>query len=190
LIAGCHSVRPGACSDAGQAAQKASDELTALERERLEVDEARAAMVTCAAQKVAKARARVAEPWPERRRAADAVAGDRQGAATRYVVDHAEELIAEVEAEGRAAAESLTDAAAFLAEAHRHRGAVERRLVNVVHHTFPANDRDLEMLSQLLSRASARWRVRVAPAEPRGRAPAGGAAGGRAPRPTLELGPR
>jgi hypothetical protein len=126
--------------EAHEAAVRASEELVALERQRQQGDEAPAATIRSAEQKLAKAKARVEEPWPERRRAADDLVRGAERAVLGHVHDHGEELITEIEQEGQDAARAVDDAATLLVEAHRRRGAVEQRLVHVVHELFPGDE--------------------------------------------------
>jgi hypothetical protein len=120
------------------AAMAASDEVASLERDRARGDEPPASVMRTAEQKLLKAKARREEPWPERRKAADAVAREAEVAVVTHLQGHGLELAAEVEQEGRDAADAVTDAARVLVDAHRRRGLVESRLVRVVHFCWPS----------------------------------------------------
>jgi chromosome segregation ATPase len=79
-------------------------------------------------QALAAAKSKAAEPWPERIAGARSAVRDCDRAVRSFVAENLSELIADLEADGQAAAERVNSAAADLLAAYSEREAVAARI--------------------------------------------------------------
>jgi chromosome segregation ATPase len=113
---------------AGEQVARLSAELVALERRGLEGEEVTPAASRKAEDALAKAKVANAAPWGERRQALrEAIAG-HSGRVQRFVAEHFGELVEEVEAAGKEAADDVDAAAEALVTAWRKRDTASQRL--------------------------------------------------------------
>ena len=117
---------------ASEAVQAASAVLVALERRAAGGEKVTAAGRREAEDRLLQARSRAAAPWSERRRAAQLAAQDARRATAAFVAEHLDALLADLEAEGRAAAGAFDAAARAVPDAHAARAAVEQRTFGLI----------------------------------------------------------
>jgi hypothetical protein len=79
-----------------------------------------------------KARAKAAEPWPERIDGARAAVRDADRALREHVAEHLEELVTALEQEGEAAARAVDEAAANLITARLERDRIARAIGSII----------------------------------------------------------
>lgn len=109
--------------EATAAAQQASSELVELERKG-----GRGAQRSKLEAELAEAKARAAEPWAERIEGTRQRARDAHTEVQRFAAEHLDELVADLEVEGAAAAARLTDAAEAMLAAHTERERIAREI--------------------------------------------------------------
>jgi hypothetical protein len=79
-----------------------------------------------------KARIAANEPWAERRAGIQAAIRDQEQAIASFIAENLDELVAEVEEDGEAAAEALNRACRGVEDAYLQRMACEQRLTSLV----------------------------------------------------------
>jgi hypothetical protein len=159
------------------AVKVASDALIALERTAASGTKVSAAKRTEAEDALLQVRSTAAAPWAERRQAAGLAAADARQAVAVYVGQHLDPLLAELETEGRQAAEEVDAAARQLLGAYAERAAVEQRtfsLLSLIGRVQPGDVRRTQAepvaaaAEALLQRGGERWpEVLRRPNEPR-----------------------
>ena len=107
-------------------------DLADLERRALAGEQVSGKQRTAAENMLAAARAKSAEPWPERRAGIQRAIRDRDHAVQKHIAANFAELLAEVEEDGRAAADALTTAAAHLVDVAYERARCADRLDQLV----------------------------------------------------------
>lgn len=110
--------------EATAAAEQASVNLVELERRGVSPAGRRAKLE----QTLAEAKARAAEPWAERVEGARQRARDAHTEVQRFVAERLDELVENLEADGRIAAQALTDAAEAMLAAYAERERVAREI--------------------------------------------------------------
>lgn len=128
-------------------------------------------------QKLAAARARAQEPWPERRAGAEEAGRDADNAIGRFITENLDGLLGELQEEGEAAAAGVSAAANALIGAFHERMAVEARLTALCALIRPARPGDIQPThaEQLVREATTLLRaggeppptLRVDPRQPR-----------------------
>jgi hypothetical protein len=114
---------------AAQEMQDAREALIELERKPDGVSMAQRRKVEA---RLALAEERAAKRWPERRAGAERAARDAHHALQRHAAEHRDELVAELEENGRDAAEAVDRAAEAFLRAVERRTEAERALIEVV----------------------------------------------------------
>jgi hypothetical protein len=124
------------------AAQVASERLAALEREALSGAKVSAATRREAEQALEQARSKASEPWAERIAGTQAAQRDAQVELQRFVSEHLDELVADLEQDGEAAAARLTEHArgigAALSERERIAGEISS-LISMIGRVEPGD---------------------------------------------------
>lgn len=117
----------GFTSSAGAAVQEASDQLVALEREAASGGKVTLAKRREAEDELLRAKTAALAPWAERRAAARLAVEDARHDVARFVGANLDALLADLGAEGRAAAARLDAAAQAVLDAYGERADVEQR---------------------------------------------------------------
>jgi hypothetical protein len=117
---------------AATAAHEASDQLIALERAAASGAKVSQARRHEAENSLLQARSTAAAPWGERRRAAQLAVEDARQAVAAHVGANLDALLADLELEGRQAADAVDAAAQAVLDAHGQRADVEARTIRLL----------------------------------------------------------
>jgi hypothetical protein len=131
-----------------EAEEQARDRITAVELDArqagAELAEAREALVrleagtpttqqrAAAEKSLTEAERKTTERWPERRAGAERAAREARQALVQFATEHLPELVAEIEDDGRAAAEHVNACGEAFQAACSHRDQAERNLIQIV----------------------------------------------------------
>jgi hypothetical protein len=130
-------------AEAVREAHAASEALTEIERRSLGGEKVAASTRRDAEQRLTAARAHVAEPWAERREAAIRHRRAVDAEHARYVREHLDELLGELEQKGEAVAERMNECAADTVRLFAEREMLAQAIVALVSLVAPVRPGDV-----------------------------------------------